>query len=157
MGLEVWVARNDRGRAYEGQAFAHIPRLLPDLPRQFDPATQRTIELIDVLWLRGGAILAAFEIEHSTSVYSGLLRLADLVAMQPNLNMRLYIVAPDERRGKVLGEINRPAFARLGLNRLCYYLPYGPLREKAAQVRGLLPYLQPEFLHDIAEGVELEL
>lgn len=72
------------------------------LPRRFDEATNRTIELIDVLWLKDNTIIAAFEIEHTTSIYSGLLRLSDLVSMQPNLNIRLYIVAPDERRDKVL-------------------------------------------------------
>jgi hypothetical protein len=155
MGLDVWVARNDRGRAFEGQAFAHTPRLLAELPRQFDPATQRTIELIDVLWLRGGAILAAFEVEHTSAVYSGLLRMGDLVAMQPNLHLKLYIVAPDERREKVYSEINRPIFAHLRLNERCHYLPYSALRHKVAQVRGVLPYLSPDFLNEIAEQAEL--
>ncbi len=159
MGLDVWVARNDRGRAFAGQDFADIPRLLPELPRQFDPATQRTIELIDVLWLRENALVAAFEIEHTSAVYSGLLRLADLLAMQPNLNLRLYIVAPDDRREKVFMEINRPAFARSAapLGQLCRFLPYSALIEKARQAADLLPYLQPDFLHDIAEPVSADV
>ena len=49
-----------------------------------------TIELIDVLWLQGNAIVAAFEVESTTSIYSGLLRMSDLVAMQPNLNIPLW-------------------------------------------------------------------
>jgi hypothetical protein len=61
---------------------------------QFDEATNRTIELIDVLWLKGNAVVAAFEIESTTSIYSGLLRMSDLIAMQPNLNIPLYLVAP---------------------------------------------------------------
>jgi hypothetical protein len=44
----------------------------------------RTVELIDVLWLNGNAIVAAFEAESTTSIYSGLLRMADLLSMQPN-------------------------------------------------------------------------
>jgi len=157
MGLDVWVARNDKGRSYQNQPFAAVPRLLAELPRQFDPATNRTIELIDVLWLQGGAILAAFEVEHTSAVYSGLLRMADLLAMQPNLHMRLYIVAPDERREKVLAEINRPAFARLKLNRVCQYIAYSTLKEMFLQTRDFLPYLQPEFLNEIAEIVEVDI
>jgi len=57
-----------------------------------------------VLWLDGDAIVAAFEIESTTSIYSGLLRMADLLSMQPNLNIPLYLVAPDERRQKVFTE-----------------------------------------------------
>src|SRR5207253_5167080 len=113
MNLDVWVAKNDRGRSYNGQTFADLPRLKGSLPVQFDEATNRTIELIDVLWLRGNAIVAAFEVESTTSIYSGLLRMSDLLAMQPNLAIRLYLVAPDERREKVLTEVNRPTFSRL--------------------------------------------
>jgi len=69
MGVEVWVARNDRGREWAGHRFTDLPRLKNDLPVQFDEATNRTIELIDLLWLKGNAILAAFEIE-STAMRS---------------------------------------------------------------------------------------
>ncbi|KAB2904250.1 MAG: EVE domain-containing protein [Anaerolineae bacterium] len=156
MGLDVWVARNDRHREFEGQYFQSIPRLLDKLPRQFDAATSRTIELIDVLWLRENAIIAAFEIEHTSAVYSGLLRMADLVSMHPNINIRLYIVAPDERRYKVFSEINRPAFTHLKppLNKICQFIPYSTLKSKVTHVQDVLSYLQPEFINDIAENFE---
>lgn len=49
----------------------------------------KTIEQIDVLWLKRRSIVRAFEVEHTTSVCSGLLRMADLLVMQPNLRMHL--------------------------------------------------------------------
>ena len=55
----------------------------------------------------------AFEIEHTTAIYSGLLRMADLLALQPNMDIRLHIVAPAERRERVLREIRRPVFSLL--------------------------------------------
>ena len=67
MGLDVWVAKNDQNRAFDGQPFSSIPRLIKKLPIHFDEATKRTIELIDVLWLRDNSIQAAFEIESTTS------------------------------------------------------------------------------------------
>ena len=85
--------------------------MLDELPTQFNDATNRTIELIDVLWLKSNTILAAFEIEATTSIYSGLLRMSDLLALQPNLDLALFLVAPDERRAKVRQEIKRPTFA----------------------------------------------
>lgn len=112
MGFDLWVARNDRNKSWDGKKFAEIQRLKQDLPLQFDEATNKTIELIDVLWLKGNAIVAAFEIESTTSIYSGLLRMSDLVAMQPNLNIPLYLVAPDDRREKVINEVNRPTFLK---------------------------------------------
>ncbi len=159
MGLDVWVARNDRSGSYDGNVFQSLPKLRSSLPRQFDEATNRIIELIDVLWLKGNAIIAAFEIEHTTTVYSGLLRLADLVAMQPNINIQLFIVAPDDREEKVRTEINRPTFSRAlkpPLTRLCRYIPYSSLKDKVEQAGNLVRYLRPEFLDEIAVSVAEE-
>lgn len=154
MGFGLWVARNDRNKTFGGQVLGSFPGMRDTLPAQFDPATNKTIELIDVLWLDGSAIAAAFEVEHTTSIYSGLLRMSDLVAMQPNLNIRLFIVAPDERRGKVLDEIARPTFSRMKtpLHQHCQYISYTELKKKEKQLCGVLQYLRPEFLDEIAES-----
>ena len=161
MNLDVWVAINDRGKSHRENSFQDLKRLKQNLPVQFNAATNRTIELIDVLWLQANTIVAAFEIEHTTTVYSGLLRLADLVTMQPNINIPLFIVAPDEREEKVKREINRPVFAKAlnpPLPQICRFIPYSSLRDKVekARIGGFLPYLRPDFLNQIAESVELE-
>ncbi len=100
LGLDVWVARNDRSKSYNGELLGAMANMLDELPTQFNEATNRTIELIDVLWLKGNTVLSAFEIEATTSVYSGLLRMSDLLALQPNLDLSLYLVdrTSDERR-----------------------------------------------------------
>lgn len=148
MGLEVWVARNDRSRVVDGHRLSDVPKMKDQLPLQFDEATTRTIQLIDVLWLRGNAIVAAFEVESTTSIYSGPLRMSDLLAMQPNLNIPLYLVAPDERRGKVLQEVNRPTFSRLSppMNQMCRYIPFSALRKRMGQLGTMVRYLRPEFV-----------
>jgi predicted RNA-binding protein len=153
MGLDVWPARNDRSREWNGHRFTDLPRLRADLPRQFDEVTNRTIELIDVLWLKGNAVVAAFEIESTTSIYSGLLRMSDLIAMQPNLNIPLFLVAPDDRRQKVFAEVNRPTFARLSppLVDLCRYISFSTLRDYLAQVTPFVRYLKPDFLDELSE------
>ena len=158
MGLHVWVARNDRGREVNGQRFADLPRLVDSLPLQFDEATNRTVELIDVLWLRKNAIVAAFEIESTTSIYSGLLRMSDLITMQPNLNIPLYLVAPDERRAKVITEVNRPTFSRLSppMNQVCRFISFSALQESVSQIAGMVRHLKPEFLEDVSESCEIE-
>ena len=35
MGLDVWVARNDKNKGFEANQFARLPRLRQDLPLQF--------------------------------------------------------------------------------------------------------------------------
>ena len=124
-------------------------------PIQFNEATTRTIELIDVLWLSGNSIVAAFEVESTTSIYSGLLRMSDLLALQPNLDINLYLLAPDERRDKVEQELLRPTFSlrEKPLARICGFLAFSVLCDKLAGIRklGLSSSLKPTFLKSTAE------
>jgi hypothetical protein len=158
MGLDVWVAKNDRNRDVNGNRFTDLKRLKNDLPLQFDEATNRTIELIDVLWLQKNTIIAAFEIESTTSIYSGILRLSDLIAMQPNLNIPLFIVAPDDRRDKVVAEVNRPTFSKLSppMYQMCRYIAFSTLCKKLTQVGEFVRYLKPEILDELAESCGVE-
>jgi hypothetical protein len=157
MGLDVWVARNDRNRVWEGRPFSESFKLRAELPHNFDAATSRVIEMIDVLWLEGNAIRAAFEIESTTSIYSGLLRMSDLVAMQPNLQIPLFLVAPDLRRSKVINEVNRPTFASLSqpLVKVCRYLSFSALRQ-FVESQSYIRYLRPEILQELSESCDPE-
>jgi hypothetical protein len=154
MGFDVWVARNDRSRRWNGQALNELRRLVDELPTQFNEATNRTIELIDVLWLKGNSIIAAFEVECTTAIYSGLLRMSDLLALQPNLEINLFLVAPDERQDKVEQEILRPTFGlrEKPLAKICGFIGFSALMEKLDGIRklGLATSLKPEFLQNAA-------
>jgi len=94
MGFRVWVPRNDKARVGEHLSEDARKALIDALPLNYDDVTLRTIENIDVLWLKGRSMARAFEVEHTTAVYSGILRMADLLALQPNMEIRLHIVAP---------------------------------------------------------------
>ena len=110
MGFSIWIPKSDRtGVLSEWEA--KDGELLDTLPLNYDETTIKTIEQIDVIWLRKRAIVRAFEVEHTTSIYSGILRMADLSALQPNMNISLHIVAPYSRMDKVLQEIQRPVFS----------------------------------------------
>jgi len=131
MGFTIWLPKADRGRVLKVW-HAKPGELLDELPLGYDATTMKTIEQIDVIWLRNRSIVRAFEVEHTTSVYSGLLRMADLVALQPNINIKLHIVAPAEKREKVLQEIQRPVFSLLegrALAEMCTYLSYDRINE----------------------------
>jgi hypothetical protein len=131
MGFQIWLPPSDRGRVLT----KWTPKtgiLLEELPVTFNPTTMKTIEQIDVLWLKRAEIVRAFEVEHTTSIYSGILRMADLLAMQPNITIKLHIVAPTSRREKVFQEIGRPVFAALGgraLSEICTFLSYESLTD----------------------------
>lgn len=131
MGFRIWLPRNDRSRVLK--AWEPMPgQLLESLPVPFDATTVATVEQIDVLWLDRRSIVRAFEVEGTTAIYSGLLRMADLVALQPNLKVKLHIVAGADRRDKVMREIQRPVFSLLeggALRDFCTYLSYDHVRE----------------------------
>jgi hypothetical protein len=120
--------------------------------------TNQTIELIDVLWLDGNAIVAAFEIESTTSIYSGLLRMSDLLARQPNISVPLFLVAPDERREKVIQQVNRPTFKRMKppLVEVCRYISFEGLREVLTAAHDYVSFLKPAWLQTISETCALE-
>ncbi len=100
-----------------------------------DSESQRIISLIDVLLLKGTkAVAAAFEIEHTTSIYSGLLRMSDLVALSPNINFPLYIVTPKDRLDKVRIELSRPTFQALELHKRCGFFSEEKLLEEAEPI-----------------------
>jgi hypothetical protein len=134
MGFRIWVPRNDRQNVLELLDKDLRAKFLEALPLNYDDTTLKTIEQIDVLWLKNRSMARAFEVEHTTAIYSGLLRMADLLALQPNMDIRLHIVAPEEKREKVLREIKRPVFSLLDRGPLyehCSYLPYGAIQEIA--------------------------
>jgi len=154
MGFSIWLPRVDRGRVTKAWKPAE-GELLEDLPLGYDATTLKTIEQIDVLWLKRRTIVRAFEVEHTTSVYSGLLRMADLIALQPNLNIKLHIVAPESKRDKVLQEIQRPVFALLEgcpLAELCTYLSYTSVKAIAESKH--LHYLSDSVIEEYEESAD---
>ena len=127
MGFHIWVPKSDKGRVLDLVPESMHERFLDQLPLNYDDNTLDTVRQIDVLWLKGRSMARAFEIEHTTAIYSGLLRMADLLALQPNMDIRLHIVAPPDKREKVLREIRRPVFSLLDRGPLyeqCSFLPY---------------------------------
>jgi len=160
MGFDLWVARNDRQKTWNGTTLGTMAGLVDRLPTQFNEATNRTIELIDVLWLKGNSIVAAFEVEATTSVYSGLLRMSDLLALQPNLSINLFLVAPDDRRDKVESELMRPTFKLRDkpLASICGFLGFNSLTEKLRNLYelDLVSSLRPDFLQKTAEYFNAE-
>lgn len=123
LGYDVFVAVNDRtrsldGRTLEAQTIAQLPAL------GVSPEVLKTISLIDVLWLDRDThrIVCAFEVEKSTSIYSGLLRLVDLASSQGASPYQLYLVAPDAREKEILAQVRRPSFRMLDSFSLRYIL-----------------------------------
>lgn len=153
LGFAVWVAANDRSRAYaNGQlsdgCLTSLPGTLANSPGA------DAVRLIDVIWLEGksGNAVAAFEVEHTTSIYSGIVRLLDLAyGSELKTCEGLFLVAPDGRENDVRQQIRRPAFSKIEeLN--FRYLPYGELRNQRDAIARFGSGLKPVFAISKAIG-----
>lgn len=127
LGFDVWIAANDRSREHGGG------RLGDGCVSEFPPPLAASpgadaIRLIDVLWLEraGARVAAAFEVEHTTSIMSGIVRMLDLASAQGEAVPALFLVAPDGREGDVRAQLARPAFRTISSLRV-RYVPYGEL------------------------------
>ena len=156
MGFHIWIPRNDKTRVLDIIPPTMREKFLDVLPLNYDDATLRTVEQIDVLWLKGRSMARAFEIEHTTAIYSGLLRMADLLALQPNMDIRLHIVAPTDKRERVLREIRRPVFSLLDRGPLyeqCSFLSYESI-DSLAETQ-YLSHMSDTILREYEESAEV--
>ncbi|MCO7125327.1 hypothetical protein NIE88_06050 [Sporolactobacillus shoreicorticis] len=111
LGYHVWIAQNDHKREYNGKKLGEYS--LPALPlTDLSKSVFDTVSLIDVLWLnQDDQIISGFEVEKSTSIYSGILRLYDL-SLSVGQACRLFLVAPDKREKEIKAQLMRPSFVK---------------------------------------------
>jgi len=155
LGLKIWLPNSDKAKVLEVWKPKEENTLLQDLPLVFDEITLKTIKNIDVLWIKRRSIVRAFEVEDTTSIYSGILRMADLLALQPMLNIKIHIVAPAERRDAVFKQITRPIFALIGekpLSEVCSYISYDSIFELSKEKR--LEHMNDTIIDEYSEYAE---
>lgn len=128
LGYDPITASNDRSKCYGEINFSFIS--LGQFPTlSIDKETLSTIQLIDVIWFERGTnkVVCAFEVEKSTSIYSGILRLSDLAFSLPDHSSSLFIIIPDKREKDVLLQLSRPSIKKSQV--LIKYILFSDLRE----------------------------
>jgi hypothetical protein len=94
-------------------------------PMAFDRIRQ-----IDTLWIQGRLITAAFEVENSTSIDSGITRLRELFASAPNLQIPAFIIIPDKREKEAKKKIGSLDNRQAGVTERIRYILYSDLLDK---------------------------
>jgi hypothetical protein len=121
-GHDVWVPASDSGRlCWE---LTHRFDLRQTIPSGFENVSHILCE-VDVVWVAKGrnSIDSLFEVEHSTTIYSGLLRFNDLLLSNPKLT-HFSIVSDERRRSAFARQLFRPTFRQSGLAELTSFLEY---------------------------------
>ena len=116
IGCSVWIAINDHQKVWQQERLGDLS--VSSLPQFTASAFQHIIRRIDVLWLQQDTVVAAYEIEHTTDIVTGLLRLYDLGALCTQADY-LCIVAPQERFRRIQFELSRPSLQRHELSKKC--------------------------------------
>jgi hypothetical protein len=122
-GYDVWVPVIDRARLDWKIASRFSCR--ETLPTGYE-SVESVLQEVDVLWIGRGSseLRALFEVEHSTPIYSGLLRFNDIHLTLPDPSRRFSIVSNNIRRALFGRQLNRPTFKASGLVELCTFLEY---------------------------------
>jgi type II restriction enzyme len=151
LGYDVISASNDRSKCHEGKNFSFIT--LPTFPEldDVDNETFKTITLIDAVWFEKNStnVVCAFEVEKSTSIYSGILRLKDLFYSFSNNRPTLYLVIPDKREKEVRFQLSRPAIKNGGVE--VRYILFSDLKKHCDSICELGE--DKEIMKKIAKGL----
>jgi hypothetical protein len=82
---------------------------LEEIPQFTTPSLLETIKNIDVIWFQDEFPVCCFEVEHTTGVTTGLLRLYQ----SSQLNTKLFVVAPADTLRKFETEMNKIPFNKM--------------------------------------------
>lgn len=122
-GYHIWIPSNDREKldwSIVPHQFEITPSLL-NVAEKFEPYLKH----IDVIWIDKGSskFKALYEVEHSTPIYSGLLRFNDVLLLSIPVE-RFAIVSNEKRKAVFTNQIRRPTFLRSGLSEVCTFFEY---------------------------------
>jgi hypothetical protein len=110
----------------EQMKYAEFRQMSSDLPQRVQgmpKAARDIIEQIDVIWHNGGrGIVAAFEVERTTTITSGVDRFRNLLTAASESEIELYLVVPKSRGNEVRNKLGSPANRKDGLHKKIGYI-----------------------------------
>ena len=107
-GLDTWVGKKEQSEKVRLRG--GLENKLSEFSTRASLALRNvdnieTVQYIDLLWISGQEVAAAFEVESTTSMTSGLLRGSNLPPHVPK-----YLVIPEERDGQLKRKMRSPLF-----------------------------------------------
>jgi 16S rRNA G966 N2-methylase RsmD len=109
LGYKIWVGKKEQTDFAAG--IIGTKKLLQnyvdaDLSKASGIEDLKTVEMIDLLWLKGNKVISAFEVESTTTMTSGLVRGSNLSPDVPK-----YMIIPQEREEQLQRKMKSPMFA----------------------------------------------
>ncbi|MDI7258869.1 MAG: DNA methyltransferase [Thermodesulfobacteriota bacterium] len=108
LGFKIWIGKKEQSEYADG--LAGNKKLSEYVNANLDSITnaenKKTIQGIDLLWIKSNKIASSFEIEFSTSMTSALVRGSNIDSEVPK-----YLVIPEEREEQFKRKQKSPMFA----------------------------------------------
>jgi DNA modification methylase len=108
LGFKIWIGKKEQSEFANG--LAGHKKLSEYVSAKLDSITnaenKKTIQGIDLLWIKSNKIVSSFEVEFSTSMTSGLVRGSNIDSM-----VSKYLVIPEEREEQFVRKQKSPMFA----------------------------------------------
>jgi 16S rRNA G966 N2-methylase RsmD len=109
MGFRVWIGKKEQADYAEGivgakkslRSYVDV-----DIAKIRNIVDIAAVEMMDVLWIKGNSVAAAFEVESTTTMTSGLVRGSNL-----DRNVPKYLVIPEEREEQLKRKMKSPMFS----------------------------------------------
>jgi type II restriction enzyme len=129
-GFQNSIAVEDQHIIYQGRRLLEHDNVIKDLKSKQQligyPNAIEVVRRVDVVWFRNGTLMpAAFEVEHSTKIRSGLDRLQRLKDALPPWPIRNVIVADDSDRNLVKQYASEKMYKGLKIK----FFPYSAVEE----------------------------
>lgn len=107
LGFDTYVA--DPSRKYKNNTLGQVATLR-EIPGFTYQDTLDIVKNIDVIWFKGEYPEHCFEVEHTTNIRDGLLR---LYQVSPLRGIKFFIIAPSENAHKFKKEVARRPFKEI--------------------------------------------
>lgn len=109
LGYKIWVGKKEQADSASGIVGTNKPLksyVNANLANVANVRDLKTVEMIDLLWLKGNKIMAAVEVESTTTMTSGLVRGSNLPTEAPK-----YLAIPEEREDQFNRKMKSPMFS----------------------------------------------
>ncbi|MCD6318419.1 hypothetical protein J7M02_05080, partial [Candidatus Aerophobetes bacterium] len=126
-GYDVWIGEPEIRKNPELKKYRNMEKLvIPGL----DKLILERLKNIDIIWLQRKAVpVSLIEVEHTTNLREGLLRMANVFDAIPHLRIETFVILPDKRQKKLSEVLQEPSIKTLLSKRVVYYAPYSLIAE----------------------------
>ncbi|MEA2237390.1 MAG: hypothetical protein QOC81_2114 [Thermoanaerobaculia bacterium] len=131
-GYDIWIGKPEQATTARGiVGEVKLASLVTVNPRAIeDVSNLKDVLLMDLLWLNGGDVKYAFEVESTTTMTSALQRGSNLPAGVPKI-----MVIPEEREPSFQRKMQSPLFAEHFVNESWHLLYFDALRDAYLKTR----------------------